>query len=424
MNKTALKQNLDFPKKFLWGTATAAHQVEGGNHNQWSVWELEHARTLAVQADHTISYVPVWDEIKAEATNPDNYISGRASDHFRRYEKDFDVLKKMNMNAFRFSIEWSRIEPREGAWSAEAITHYKDYIQALKDRGIEPVLTLFHFTLPVWFAQKGGFEKRGNIKYFVRFAEKVLREVGANVRYIVTINEPEVYASMSYETGAWPPNRSSKVAKLKVLHNLALAHKNIAKQARKTSRRFKIGVAYNLAHHYSGDDAVLSRATTSVSRWLRDDLFLDAIKRNVDWIGVNYYFSTRYFGYRSHNPNERVSDLGWDMQPENIQYVLERLYAKYGKPLIVTENGVADKNDEYRQWWLSKTLQAMHRAIKNGVPLEGYLHWSLLDNFEWAYGKWPRFGLLEVDYETFQRKPRKSAVWFARVLGHIRQNNS
>jgi beta-glucosidase len=412
---------LNFPKKFLWGAATAAHQVEGGNHNQWSVWEFENARTLAVQAEHNVSYVPVWDEIKAEATKPDNYISGQASDHFRQYEKDFDILKKMNMNAFRFSIEWSRIEPKEGAWSAEGITHYKRYIQALKDRGIEPVMTLFHFTLPVWFTEKGGFEKQGNIKYFLRFAEKVLREIGTHVRYIVTINEPEVYATMSYGEGVWPPNKTSKMAKIKVLRNLVTAHNKTAKLAHKVSRRYKVGVAYNVAFHYAGDDALLSQTTTKVKQWARDDFFLNAVRRSTDWIGVNYYFSERYYGYRSHNPNNQVSDLGWDMQPENIQFVLERLFAKYGKPLMVTENGVADRNDEYRQWWLSKTLQAMHKALKNGVPLEGYLHWSLLDNFEWAYGKWPRFGLIEVDYETGKRRPRKSAAWFARVLKHIRQ---
>lgn len=413
---------LKFPKKFLWGAATAAHQVEGGNHNQWSVWELENARTLSVQAEHNISYVPVWDEIKSEATIPDNYISGQASDHFRQYEKDFDILKKMNMNAFRFSIEWSRIEPSEGAWSAEGITHYKRYIQAMKDRGIEPVMTLIHFTLPVWFAEKGGFEKRSNIKYFVRFAEKVLREVGTHVRYVVTINEPEVYATMSYGVGAWPPNKTSKVAKLKVLRNLATAHNKVAKQAHAISRRYKVGLAYNVAYHYAGDDALLSRATTHAKRSMRDDIFLNMVRRQTDWIGVNYYFSDRYYGYRSHNPNEKVSDLGWDMQPENIQFVLERLFAKYGKPLMITENGVADRNDEYRQWWLSKTLQAMHKALKNGVPLEGYLHWSLLDNFEWAYGKWPRFGLIAVDYETGKRTPRKSAAWFARVLKHLRED--
>lgn len=410
---------LTFPKKFLWGAATAAHQIEGGTHNQWSVWELENAKRLAAQAEYRQAHVPAWDDVKTEAKDPDNYVSGRATDHFNLYEKDFDALQKMNMNAFRFSVEWSRIEPKEGAWNAEAIAHYKEYIQSLKKRDIEPIMTLFHFTLPEWFAKKGGFARRSNVKYFVRFAEKVLRELGTQVRYVVTINEPEVYTTLSYRTGEWPPQEKSQWLALKVYHNLAYAHREVAKRAHKTSRRFKVGIAENIAYDYAGDDAVLTRATTAVARWKRE-YFLRRIRRHVDWIGVNYYFSNRYFGYRSHNPNQDVSDVGWDMQPANIQFVLERLFMKFGKPMMVTENGVADRDDEFRQWWLIKTFVAMDKAMKNGVPLEGYLHWSLLDNFEWAHGKWPRFGLFAVDYTTLKRTPRKSAVWLAKTLKNIR----
>lgn len=408
-----------FPKKFLWGAATSAHQVEGGNHNQWSVWEQENAKTLAAKADYHKADLPKWEEIKAEANNPDNYLSGKSIDHYNLYEKDFDILKKMNMNSFRFSIEWSRIEPKEGVWNAEAIQHYKEYIKALKHRDIEPVMTLFHFTVPVWFAEKGGFEKRANIKYFIRFANKVLKDIGTHVRYVVTINEPEIYATQSYLEGNWPPNKTSKVTMLKVYNNLAAAHNEVAKLAHSTSRRYKVGLAKNVAYHYPGDDAKLTRATAKAAH-MPDDMFLRKIKKHTDWIGLNYYFSNRYYGYRAHNPNEMQSDLGWDMQPENIQHVLERLFVKYGKPIIVTENGVADRDDEYRQWWITKTLRAMDAALQNGVPIVGYLHWSLLDNFEWAEGKWPRFGLIEVDYNSSQRKPRKSAVWFARVLKRLR----
>lgn len=409
-----------FPKKFLWGVATSAHQVEGGTHNQWSVWELEHAKTLAAQAEYNVAHMPKWNDIKPEATNPDNYISGKSARHYNVYEKDFDIVQKMNMNAFRFSIEWSRIEPTEGAWNAEAVQHYKEYLKALKHRNIEPVMTLFHFTLPVWFAEKGGFEKRSNVKYFLRFADKILKDIGTHVRYIVTVNEPEIYAEHSYLKGDWPPNKTSKTTMLRVCANLAYAHNEVAKLAHKTSRRFKVGVAVNIAHHYPGDDAKLTRATAK-SAQMANELFLGRVKKYTDWIGLNYYFSNRYYGYRAHNPNEQVSDLGWDMQPENIQYVIERLFMKYGKPIIITENGVADKDDEYRQWWITKTLRAIDAALQKDIPVEGYLHWSLLDNFEWAYGKWPRFGLIEVDYATGRRKPRKSAVWFARVLKHIRE---
>lgn len=409
-----------FPKKFLWGAATSAHQIEGKTHNQWSVWELENAKSLANRAEYTTAHVPVWEEIKTQAQQPENYISGNAVDHYNRYEEDFALIKKLNMNAFRFSVEWSRIEPAEGAWNAEALAHYKTYVRKMKAKGIEPIMTLFHFSLPVWFAEKGGFRKRRNVKYFVRFAEKVLQEIGSEIRYVITVNEPEVYAQQSYMAGNWPPNKTSKRDMIAVYANLAHAHNRVAKLAHSMSRRYKVSVAKNIVHHYAGDDALLSRASAVVARWLADDIFFFFTKRHMDWIGVNYYFSNRYYGYRCHNPNEQVSDLGWDMQPENIQFVLERLFVKYNKPIIVTENGVADMHDETRQWWITRTLGAMHRAVQNGVPLEGYLHWSLLDNFEWAYGKWPRFGLCAVEYSTGKRTPRKSATWFAQVIKKLR----
>ncbi|HET8884704.1 MAG TPA: family 1 glycosylhydrolase, partial [Candidatus Saccharimonadales bacterium] len=200
------KPRLKFPKHFLWGAATAAHQVEGDTHNQWTVWELENAHSLATQSSYHFDDLDNWSQIMAAAKNPDNYVSGTSTDHYSRYKQDFDLLEKMNMNAFRFSIEWSRIEPRQGVWDVAAIEHYKQYAADLKRRGIEPIVTLFHFTLPVWFSELGGFEKRRNVQHFTRFADKMIRELGTNVRYVVTINEPEVYANESYFGGHWPPN--------------------------------------------------------------------------------------------------------------------------------------------------------------------------------------------------------------------------
>lgn len=421
MKQPTEKQKLNFPDDFLWGAATSAHQVEGGTHNQWSVWELENAKTLAERAKYELTWLPHWEEsVKKLATDPDNYVSGQASDHFDRYEQDFDIVKGLNMNAFRFSIEWSRIEPNEGVWDPAAIDHYRNYIKALKSRGIEPVMTLMHWTLPTWFTDMGGFEKRRNIGYFVRFAEKVFAEYGADVRYVCTINEPEVYTSHSYYTGQWPPNKKSMFSMVRVYLNLAASHNRIAKLARRKHAKLQIGLTKNCAHHYPGDDARLSAWSAKVSEYIADYLFLDRIRKNLDWLGLNYYFSNRWYGYRVHNPNQKVSDLGWDMQPEHLQDVLERLHDKYGIPIIITENGVADREDTYRKWWIAQSILAMNRAIDNGVQLKGYLHWSLLDNFEWAYGKWPRFGLIHVDYRTGKRKPRASAIWFGKQIKVLR----
>lgn len=417
---TSQTQAPAFPKKFLWGASVSAHQVEGGLHNQWSVWELEHAKTLAAQSEYQYGDLPNWPAIKRQAKTPANYISGAATGHYDRYEDDFELLTKLHMNAFRFSIEWSRVEPQEGAWNPEAIEHYKKYVQALQRRGIEPVITLFHFTLPVWFAEMGGFEKRRNVQYFTRFAEKIISELGTHVRYIVTINEPEVYVDESYRLGHWPPNITSRRMAWRVMNNLAYAHIQTAHAIRALNRRYKVSISKNSAYYYAGDDSVLSRRTAMLSQYIQDDYFLQKVYKHCDFLGVNYYFSNRVYGYRVHNPNERISDLGWDMSPANIQFALERLHEKYHLPIIVTENGLADATDESRQWWLTQTIVGMQRAMASGVKIEGYLHWSLLDNFEWDKGRWPRFGLAEVDYITSARTLRPSAVWFGKIIKKAR----
>lgn len=418
------KTRIAFPKSFFWGAATSAHQVEGNNHNQWSVWELENAKMLATQAPHQYDDLPKWSKFKEQATDPDNYVSGRAVDHYNRYKEDFDLLEAMNMNAFRFSIEWSRVEPEEGAWDAAAIDYYKKYVQDLKKRGIEPIATLFHFTLPVWFTEIGGFEKRRNVAYFVRFVEKIMTELGTHLRFVITINEPSVYVGMSYMTGEWPPAVQSKTKGLMVMSNLAYAHKKSRQVIKHLQRRARVSVAYNSTYVYSGDDAKLSQLSASIMQWGVDDYFLKKVAKHCDFLGVNYYFSNRIYGYRVHNPHSQTSDIGWDVAPENLEYALVRLWEKYKLPMIITENGIADSDDELRQEWILKTISAMQSAMSQDVKLLGYLHWSLLDNFEWAYGKWPRFGLAEVDYKTMNRKLRPSAKWFAKVIKYIRSNKN
>lgn len=409
-----------FSKRFLWGAAVSAHQVEGKNHNQWTVWELENAKAKAVQADYHLKDYKSWDRIKTAAKSPHNYVSDRLADHYNRYGEDFDLLQKMHMNAFRFSVEWSRIEPTEGAWNPEAIKHYKDYAEDLKMRGIEPIVTLFHFTLPVWFAEKGGFEKRSNVKYFTRFAKRIVAELGLSIRYVITINEPEIYATESYIEQAWPPAVHNYFKWWRVTNNLAYSHRQVAKAIHKMNRRYKLSIAKNSSFFYPGDNAWLSRLSAAVMQYLQDDYFIKKVIKSCDFLGVNYYCSNRVYGYRIHNPEQNLSDLNWDSQPADIQYVLERLHDKYRIPILITENGLADSEDVKRQWWITQTILAMHKAIRSGVRLEGYLHWSLIDNFEWAYGKWPRFGLAAVNYATGERTLRPSARWFGRVIKKIR----
>jgi beta-glucosidase len=418
----AIKKTLpvQFPKRFLWGAATSAHQVEGNTHNQWTVWELENAKSLAKQAEYKLKDVPVWEGVKDQASDPENYVSGQATDHYNLYEKDFDIVKAMHLNAFRFSIEWSRIEPTKGNWDPAEIQHYREYLQALNKRGIEPVVTLMHWTLPTWFTDMGGFEKRANVRHFVRFAQKIFEEFGQEFRLVCTLNEPEVYVAEGWIEGIWPPSKRSKFTALRVYTNLAYAHRQIYKLAHRTNRRLKVGLSKDIAHHYRGDDALSTKLMVAGAQYVADYFFLNRVRRSLDWLGINYYFTNKYQGFKRVPSDAPLNDLGWEMEPQNLQFVLERIYKKYKTPIIVTENGVADREDKHRKWWISHSISAMYKAMKNGVKLDGYLHWSLLDNFEWAYGKWPNFGLVKVDYKTMKRSPRASAIWLAKLVKELR----
>lgn len=414
------RQIAAFPKKFLWGVSSSAHQVEGGQYNQWTVWELENAKVLAAQASYHYDDLDNWEAIKNQAQKPSNYVSGRATDHYTLYEQDLDLVQKMNMNSYRLSIEWSRIQPQEGVWDAGAIEHYKDVLTACKKRGIEPIVTLFHFTLPVWFAQLGGFEKMGNTHYFVEFAERFASEMGALLHYVITLNEPEIYVSQGYIDSVWPPQIANKRIARRVRHNLVRAHNQAADKLHALSRRYKVSIAKNYTYVYPGDDSWLSVRAASWLHFTKNTAFLRKVAKKCDFIGVNYYFSERVYGYRVHNPDDSLNDVGWDMQPQYLVRAIEELHEKYNKPLMITESGIADSTDEQRQWWLQQSILAVQTALKKDIPVLGYMYWSLTDTFEWEKGFWPKFGLFAVDYTTKARSPRPSALWLAKIIKKVR----
>jgi beta-glucosidase len=420
-----------FPKDFLWGASTASHQVEGGTINQWSAWELEHASELATTADTRLNWIPGWNDgnnndkqdIKAQAETPENYVSGAGIDHYNRYEEDFDLLQKLQFNSFRFGIEWSRIQPEEGVFDKEAINHYHEYINSLNRRGVEPMLNLWHWTMPTWFTDKGGFEKKENLAFFDTFVTRMAEEYADKVKYVITLNEPNVYASFSYLNGDWPPQGKSAKTAFTVYHNLVKAHKRAYAILKARNSTLQIGVAAQLANiQAKRPHNIIDSITTKVMRYGWNWWFLTRIRKQQDFIGVNYYFTDYYRGFgKRDNPKVPTNDLGWYMEPEGLYPLMLRTWARYKKPLIITENGVADRNDDYREWWLEQTIIAMQRALSEGVELKGYMHWSLLDNFEWKYGWWPKFGLVEVDREQdMERKPRLSAIWFAKQLREFR----
>lgn len=414
------KRKSAFPKDFFWGASTASHQVEGGNHNQWSVWELENAQQLAKTASERLSWVPAWSQIKDQAEDPENYVSGKGVDHYNRYKEDFAIAKSLNLNSFRFGIEWSRIEPEEGQWDKEAIAYYKNYIKEMKSVGLEPFLNIWHWTLPVWFAEKGGFKYRKNVRYFDRFVQKVADELLDDVTYILTLNEPNVYASFGYLTGEWVPEEKSPVSFMRVYWNLVRAHRRAYKIIKASRPEAQVGIAPQVGNIQSKrPHNFIDTSVTKIMRYAWNWWFIMRIKKYQDFVGFNYYFTDYYYGFHRKNPQVPLNDLGWYMEPEGLYPLIIRMYARFKKPIFITENGLADMNDDYRRWWIEESMVGMERAISEGVDLRGYMHWSLLDNFEWKYGWWPRFGLVEVDRKTMKRTIRPSAQWFADRIAKI-----
>lgn len=393
-----MSKTYKFPKDFLWGAATSAHQVEGGNFNDWTKWEKENAKILAKEAK---DYWQDWQQEKfPKMFEPSNYISGRACDHYHKYEEDFDIAKTLGHKAHRFSIEWSRIEPEEGKFNEEEIEHYRKVLKSLRERGLEPFVTLYHWPLPLWLEQKGGWLNKRTSYYFDRYIKIISEKLFDLVDYWVTLNEPNVYSAQSFLTGEWPPQKKNPLKYLRVLKNLTRAHKQAYKSLHLIDKNCNVGIAKNN----------ICFKFNPFADYFWNKYFLNKIKNQQDFIGLQYYFYNSFL-----KPKDvLVSDLGWDIIPQGIYSVLRQL-KRYNKPIYITENGLADADDSKREKFIKEHLKYVHKAIEEGVDVRGYFYWSLLDNFEWNKGFWPRFGLVEVDYNTLERKVRPSAWKYAEI---------
>ncbi len=261
----------------------------------------------------------------------------------------------------------------------------------------------------------GGWKNKKTIYYFCRYIKKISQHLKGRVKFLITLNEPEIYASASYYQGIWPPQEKSWFSYLKVLNNIIRAHEKAYKIIKKISPRFKVSIAKNNVYFAAEKNNPLNRFLKWLGNWWWNFYLLNRLKGELDFIGLNHYFYNLIDHGYNQNLNRIVSDLGWELLPQSIYYVLRDL-KKYKKPIYIIENGLADSSDFRRKWYLKETLSNVHRAIHEGVDVRGYLHWSLLDNFEWDKGFWPRFGLIEIDYQTFARKIRPSAYDYAKII--------
>ncbi len=410
---------------FFWGSATAAHQVEGGNRNDWTKWEKENAPRLA-----SLARGKQWpDYILKNYPSPlqeENYISGKACDHYNRFREDFDIAKKLGHNAHRFSIEWSRVEPEEGKFNAKEIEHYREVIHALRERGLEPFATLWHWTHPLWFTERGGWTHKDAEKSFLRFVEVAVKAF-PEINYWIVLNEPETFVRHGYLLKpfgmARPPGKFNPLSAYRALQKLTRTYKSSYQLIRKvTNGKAKVGFAESLVYFESYSRWPQNIILKNVLEWWRNKLFVPKVVNSADFIGLNYYFHTRVrfnllksrWGIQF-NDDKIVSDIHWEIYPEGIYHILKNL-KKYNKPIFITENGVVDARDIYRADFIKDHIKYVHRAASEGADVRGYFYWSLLDNFEWNEGFWPRFGLVEIDYKTMERKIRPSALEYKKII--------
>ena len=384
------KQKLKFPEGFLWGAATSSYQIEGDNVNSdWWAWEQQ---------------------------GKTKDISGDACDYWHRWKSDHDLLSELGVNAFRLSIEWSRFEPQEGEFSSEAIEHYRQLLQDLKKRNIKTVVTFWHWVSPQWFQEKYGLHRTDSVEIFARYGKRIIDELGDLIDIVVTINEPAMPLVFGFLLGKYPPGKMNWLAYKKASKNLAAAHKEIYKYSKEKNENIPVGITmlYNFFEPANKNNP-LDRLVVALFKRFWNDSFPDSIKGHMDYVGLDYYFHRRLSIFGQRNENKKTTDVGWEIYPVGIYEVLKELKEKYVLPIYIMENGLADAKDAERTAFIENHLLFVHKAIAEGVPVRGYFHWSLLDNYEWLYGYGPRFGLVEIDYETLSRHPRQSFYEYAKI---------
>lgn len=417
---------LEFPDGFLWGVSTAAHQVEGGNqNNQWAAWE-------------------------AAGKTKSGHVSGAACDWWNNAECDFDLACDLGLNALRLSLEWSRIEPSPGHIDPQALRRYREMLQELVRRRLRPIVTLHHFTHPLWFEQEGAFLSPGASDRFASFARVVVSELGDLCQHWVTFNEPNVFAALGYVLGEFPPGRKGDIrTALRVIDGMAACHAAAYRVIHQSRPDAQVGWAHNyVVFQPARRNLLFDRWSASMLHRLFNESFLIAVEQGrpasplsfarqslrevmgtCDFVGLNVYsrfhvaFSLRHASQlcsKVYVPEQvPQGDRGVD-KPYGEAYpgavtAAVRRCARLHKPIYILENGVPDAQDRIRPWLIVNVVRELHRLICKGEDIRGYFHWTLTDNFEWSEGWGLRFGLVELDAATQQRTMRHSGRLYSAI---------
>ena len=422
--------DIHFPSNFAWGTATAAHQVEGNNtNNNWYEWE----RSVD---DGGISRIH------------NNDRSGLAADHWNRYPEDIILMKDLGVSHYRFSVEWSRIEPEKGRYDLEALAHYRRMCEALVEADITPVVTLHHFTHPTWFEEMGAFEKEENTDHFVGFSELVFNELRDLVPMWCTFNEPSVFVAQGYFNGIFPPGKKDPILAGTVLENMLNAHVRTYHQLKSIpgSDGNKIGLVKNIFQfdpyrRWHVLDWAFSKIlndvyTNAPLQFLKtgeSSFYMPGMVDNkmsnelavgtLDFIGLNYYSRMHVKGQLNAvepfvfdtRDQDIMTDMGYPLYAEGFHRALKTI-SRMDVPIYVTENGLADDGDSVRPLFIKRYLYALNQALRERIDVRGYFYWSLMDNFEWAEGYSMKFGLYEVDLETQDRRLREGSRPFVEMV--------
>ncbi|HEY5250427.1 MAG TPA: family 1 glycosylhydrolase [Acidimicrobiales bacterium] len=379
-----------FPDGFVWGAASAAHQIEGGNlNNDW--WEFEHA-----------------------PGTPCTVPSGDACDSWHRWPDDLELLASLGFGAYRFSIEWSRIEPEEGEWSVAALDHYRRQLGAARQLGLVPMVTFHHFTTPTWLSRRGGWEADDAPERFARFCQHAVAHLGDLIGWGCTINEPNIVAFMGYLVGVFPPGVHDVGRRRTVNEAFCRAHRLAVDALRSGRGEFPVGLTLSMTDYQAVDSGEERRDQIRRSM---EDVFLDATAGD-DFVGVQCYTRMRVGpeGALDAEPGVALTQMGYEYWPQALEAVIRRAWeVTGGTPLVVTENGIGTAADTERIAFVTEALTGVRRCLDEGIDVRGYVYWSLLDNFEWALGYAPTFGLVSVDRQSLERRPKPSAAWLGAV---------